>query len=303
MTDFEIVSQLEGPHLELVAGLIAVATRVDGHEPIGEHKFLRIQRGDDLSAAVMAVEGERIVGYAHTLTYGEGRARRESCEAVVHPAFRRRGVGRALLAQVVTDARLRGAHRIDVWAYNNSPAGASLAASFGFKLTRRLLHMDRPLGEALEPTAPRGAVIRSFRPGRDDDAWLSLNNRVFAGHPENGTWTLDDLHARMAQPWFRADDLLMLDVNGGLAGFCWLKLEQQAGDGRVGEVYVIGAAAEYRGRGFGRYLMGRALSQLRRRGADTVAVYVDESSTSAVSLYETAGFRRHHLDVCYSREW
>lgn len=302
MPGIEIVSQLEGPHLDQIGELIEAATRVDGHEPLGEHKFLRIQRGDDLSAAILAVEGERIVGYAHTLTYGESEGRRQSCEIVVHPGFRRRGLGRKLLLHVVTHARSEGARRLDVWAYNNSPVSARLAADLGFRAERRLLHMDRALGDVPEPPPVPGTAIRSFRPGIEEEAWLSLNNRIFAGHPENGSWTLDDLQARMAQPWFRADDLLMLEVEGTLAGFCWLKLEERPGAGRAGEIYVIGTAAEYRGRGLGRYLLGRALAHLRTRAADTVAVYVDESNPAAVSLYDSAAFRHHHVDVCYSRD-
>ena len=47
------------------------AALADGHEPLGEHKYLRLQRGDDLAAAVLAFEDGALAGYAHTVTYGE----------------------------------------------------------------------------------------------------------------------------------------------------------------------------------------------------------------------------------------
>jgi mycothiol synthase len=152
------------------------------------------------------------------------------------------------------------------------------------------------------PAVAPGAALRAVRPGVDDEAWLALNNRIFAGHPENGEWTLDDLRGRMAQTWFDANDVLLLEADGALAGFCWLKVEERDNEGRVGEIYVIGIAPEQRGRGLARYLLGSALQHLRTRAADVAAIYVDESNEAAVSLYETSGFHYHHVDVCYSRD-
>ena len=138
--------------------------------------------------------------------------------------------------------------------------------------------------------------------GDDDVRWLTLNNRIFAGHPENGSWSIEDLRARRSQPWFNPDDLLMLEVRGSLAGFCWLKVEGRPDEGLVGEIYVIGTAPECRGLGLGRLLVGHALRRLRERETRIAAIYVDEANLAAVSLYEGAGFHHHHIDVCYSRD-
>ena len=301
MHHIEVVSQLEQPHLEHLPELLAAAAHADGHEAIGEHKFLRLQRGEDLAVAVLAYEHGALAGYAHTVTYGEGAERRISCEFVVHPHQRRRGVGKLLLAQALEHAASHSAARIDVWAYNDSVASSRMAAQFGFTPSRRLLHLHRHVGDAPHATAPEGARLRAFRPGADDAAWLALNNRIFEGHPENGAWTMDDLHARLAQPWFNPDDLLMLEIHGRLAGFCWLKVEERGETGRVGEIYVIGAAREYRGIGLGRHLLASALAHLRERQTSIAAIYVDESNHVAVSLYESNQFHHHHVDVCYTR--
>jgi mycothiol synthase len=302
MQHVEIVSQLTGPHLDRLPELVEAAVRVDGHEPLGEHKFLRMQRGDDLSVAMLAFEGEQLAGYAHTVTFGDGDDRRASCEFVVHPGFRRRGVGRLLLSHAIMHANGQDARRLDLWAYNDTAASQAIATQFGFRPARRLLHLHRHLRSAPGPPGIFGAHLRPFVPGQDDEAWLALNNRVFAAHPENGQWTLDDLHARMAQPWFDPRDLLMLEYQGTLAGFCWLKVEDRRDEGRVGEIYVIGTAPEYQGRGFGRLLLGRALEHLREREATVAAIYVEELNDAAVSLYESSGFHYHHVDVCYTRQ-
>lgn len=301
MYRIDIVSQLEARHLAELPELVDAATLADGHEPLGEHKFLRLRRGDDLAAAVLAFDGPQLAGYAHTVTYGDGDARRASCEFVVHPGFRRRGIGRLLLSHAIAHAQSQSAGRLDLWAYNDGAASARIAEQFGFSPARQLLHLHRHVRELPSAPSPFHGRLRSFRPGVDEAAWLALNNRIFAGHPENGTWTLDDLRARMAQPWFNPDDLLMLDVDGAFVGFCWLKVAERGAEGRVGEVYIIGSAPEHRGRGLGRYLLSLGLHHLARRRADVAAIYVDRSNEAAAGLYTSTGFHHHHIDVCYTR--
>lgn len=301
MHHVEVVTRLEDSHLEDLPELIQAAGAADGHEPLGEHKFLRLKQGDDLAVAVLAYEEQRLVGYAHTLAFGEGASRRVSAEIVVHPDQRRRGIGGLLLGQALSHAQTQAAGRIDVWAYNDSPASARTAAHFGFRPLRRLLHLHRHIAGMPKVNAPEGVRVRAFRPGEDDAPWLSLNNRIFSGHPEQGIWTLEDLRARMAQPWFSPDDFLVIDVHGQMAGFCWLKVEDRGTDGRVGEIYVIGTAPERRGLGLGRFILSDALGHLRDRGARIAAIYVDESNGAAVALYDSAGFHHHHVDVCYTR--
>ena len=106
----------------------------------------------------------------------------------------------------------------------------------------------------------------------------------------------------MTQSWFHADDFLIAERDGEMVGFNWLKIEERANEGRVGEIYVIGVIAEERGRGIGPMLLARGLRRMHDRKADVAAIYVDEANTSAVALYDSMGFHHHHVDVCYGRE-
>ena len=162
------------------------------------------------------------------------------------------------------------------------------------------MHMHRHPGPPPVVETPPGVSIRAFRPGEDDERWLALNNRIFAEHPEQGVWSMGDLRARMQQPWFHPEDVLMFEVNGQPAGFRWVKVQERGDEGRIGEIYIIGTAPEYHGRGLGRYLLGEALRHLSEREVDAVAVYVDQSNERAVALYWSFEFHHHHVDVLYS---
>ncbi|MFP5283522.1 MAG: GNAT family N-acetyltransferase, partial [Actinomycetes bacterium] len=194
----------------------------------------------------------------------------------------------------------------------------------------------RSLSAPIPPaTLPDGVRIRAFRPGQDEDAWLRLNARAFASHPEQGALSATDLAERMAEPWFdpagfllaeRADPggvggvvppavrgargvggVVPPDVRGArgvggvvppttLLGFHWTK---EHGDG-LGEVYVLGVDPEAGGGGLGRALLTAGLHHLADRGNTTVQLYV-EADSRAVRLYTAHGFTVASRDVMYAQ--
>ena len=164
---------------------------------------------------------------------------------------------------------------------------------------RVLLQMRRPAADPLpEPEVAEGVALRTFEPGRDERAWLDVNARAFADHPEQGAWTIEDLREREREEWFDPSGFFLAERDGRLVGFHWTKIHP----GGVGEVYVVGVDPEAQGLGLGRALTLTGLHYLRDAGLDQLMLYVDESNTAAVRLYESLGFTRYAVDVMYSTE-
>jgi mycothiol synthase len=150
--------------------------------------------------------------------------------------------------------------------------------------------------------------VRPFRPGRDEAAWLRVNARAFATHPEQGRWTETDLRLREDEPWFDPAGFLMAwrgdpDAGGVLLGSHWTKVHPagDAGPEPVGEVYVLGIDPDAQGLGLGRALTALGLAHLRDRGLREVLLYTEEDNAAAVHLYERSGFRRYAVDVSWRR--
>ena len=145
--------------------------------------------------------------------------------------------------------------------------------------------------------------MRDFRPGHDEQAWLAVNARAFAHHPEQGRWTERDLALREAEPWFDpAGFLLAVDIEDTLLGFHWTKVhEATATDPALGEIYVLGVDPGGHRRGLGSALSVAGLHHLRAKGLTTAMLYVDEDNTAAVGLYRHLGFAVHTTDVMYQR--
>lgn len=160
--------------------------------------------------------------------------------------------------------------------------------SLGYRTDRELHQMRRPLPPDTVPDLPPTVTIRTFRMGLDETMWLALNNRAFAGHPENGKWVLGDLLERMDQPWFDADGFLIAWEGGRMIGSCWTKRHPGTDHG---EIYVVGIDPEVRGRGIGTQLTLVGLWNLhQQQGAEIALLYVDASNAPAMTLYRELGF-------------
>lgn len=288
---FEVTpfARLSPEQLDAVRRSADAAARSDDVAPLSEAFLLALPReGEHLLATD---EGE-VLGYAQVAADG-------SAEAFVDPTARAQGVGTALL-----DTLLSHHPEARPWAHGDLPAARALATGLGLEVVRELLVLSRPVaeGDDVDPGLPAGVTHRAFEPGRDDAALLAVNAAAFADHPEQGDLDAAGLAERMAQPWFDADGLILLEDAGDgdrLAGFHWTKIDPPDGD--VGEVYVVGVHPDLHGRGLGGPLTRLGLAHLARRGVREVELYVEGDNHPALATYRRAGFERKAVHVMYSR--
>jgi mycothiol synthase len=297
----ELVGPLDADEVRAVSTLAEAATEADGVRPLSEHVMLHLRYGgDERVRNVLVWKGPRLLAYGHLDVTDEVAG--ASAEMVVHPAYRRHGLGRLLVATIraeTADGRLR------LWAHGGHRGAAALAADLGFRQSRALWQMRRSLYAAL-PTVelPDGVTVRDFEPGRDDEAWVRLNGTAFAGHPEQGGWTVEDLHRRMAEPWFDPHGFFLAQRGDRLAGFHWTKVHggegSHHGHDPIGEVYVLGVDPGERGTGLGRALTLVGLQHLRHLGLPDAMLYVDADNAAAIRLYQGLGFTRWETDLMFS---
>ena len=208
-------------------------------------------------------------------------------------------MAQALLGETA-DGRLR------LWGHGEHPGARALAGLLGLRRSRVLLQMRRSLYARLpDAPLPAGTTVRTFQPGHDDEAWVQLNARAFAGHPEQGRWTIDDLHRRMAEPWFDPRGFFLAERDGRLVGFHWTKVhggEDRHGHPPIGEVYVLGVDPRAQGGGLGKALLVVGLRHLRALGLGEVMLYVEADNAAAIAVYTAMGFTHWDTDVMYTQD-
>jgi mycothiol synthase len=290
-----------------VLELASAAAGADGVGPLSEDVLLQVRHGSTppardlvVSAGGRSPRDQATVGYAHldAPDYA-GQDGDITAELVIHPAHRRQGYGAFLLASVLAMA---DGHGVRIWAHGDLPGSAALARKFRLTRIRALFQLRMPLAgvPATDPVFPDGVTVRTFVPGADEEAWLGVNQRAFAHHPEQGSWTIKDLRLREDEPWFDPNGFFLAERDGRIAGFHWTKVHQpDDGTPPIGEVYVVGVDPGRQGGGLGRALTLTGLAHLRRLGLAEVMLYVDEDNTAAVNMYTALGFGRWSTDVMY----
>ncbi len=294
-----------GENVEVHALLVA-ATEADGAAPVSEHVLLHLRHGGDVASHHLLVRtGDELAGYAH-LDLSD-RVAGGAAELVVAVEHRRRGLG-SRIVQALLDRS--GPAGLRLWAHGEHPAALRLAERYGFRRARVLWQMRRNLRAPLpEVPLPDGLRLRTFVPGGDEAAVVELNNRAFAGHPEQGGWDVEQLRVREKEPWFDpAGFFLAVDGADRLHGFHWTKVHgadsgNGAGHGHepIGEVYVVGVDPDARGVGLGTALTVAGLRHLRGSGLRQVLLYVDADNAGALRLYANLGFIHWETDVSFHR--
>ena len=271
--------------------LLDRAEAKDGAAPLDEAALLTL-RHRGLVDSTLLVTGEPVDGFAWL--------RPEDLAVVVDPAARNSGRGTALLTTAQDIGLPDG---LTAWSHGNHPAAAALAERFGFERVRDLWVMRRQLDDLPGlPELPQSGdvVVRTFRPGHDEDAFLALNAEAFAQHPEQGGMTRDDLDQRMAEPWFDPAGFFVAehhpaDAAPRLVGFHWTKVHDDSRP--YGEVYVVGVSPTAQGSGLGRLLTLTGLHHLAERGLDEVLLYVESDNAAAIAVYSRLGFSHADADT------
>src|SRR3954452_7732366 len=214
--------RLSPDEVRAVVRLVDDVTTSDGVRPLSEHVMLHLRYGGDVAARNLLMwDGETLVGYAHLDTTDEVEG--ASAELAVSPEHRRHGHGRTLVEALRSDAGAGG--RLRLWSHGSHDGAVALAHALGFRRERVLWQMRRSLFAPVpEPQWPEGVVVRTFVVGQDEEAWLDVNNRAFAEHPDQGTWTRADLEMREREPWFDPKGFFLAESGGRLVGSHWTKV-------------------------------------------------------------------------------
>lgn len=225
----------------------------------------------------------------------EGRVRAH-LSGGVHPRWRRRGIGTALMDRMETRARALASERHPgVPAYFRAPGGAEgsdvrrLLADRGYAVARYFNDLSRPLPGPALPELPLAGATLVDQLDEYEEATRVAHNVAFADHWGSAQIPAEEWHhhwmSRSSRP---ALSTLALGSDRSVLAYVL------AGQYVPGTVYVaiVGTVPQARGRGLAAACLARTLALAAATGDfERAELAVDSASpTGATRLYERLGF-------------
>jgi mycothiol synthase len=263
---------------------------------------------------ILAEVGEAMVALHWSSLRFVGGQSVSSLRGYVHPTWRRRGLGRALLAYGERHGRTvvpSGAIGLPgVWqtmATSLEPGAQALYQGSGYSPFRYAFTMVRDLGAPIPALVlPAGLEIRPARPEHYRAIW-EAEREAFQDHWGYTPWPEENFQRFLAFPHY--DPALWRVAWDGdqVAGMVlsYVNAEENAAFSRLrGYAEDIAVRRPWRRKGLASALLADSLRALRDRGLREASLGVDaENPNGALGLYERLGFRTTITWTTFRRPW
>jgi mycothiol synthase len=242
-----------------------------------------------------------MVGYAE-LWHAPDKPRTTG-RVLVHPAWRRGGLGTALLRHIEARGRHVGGRYLDMQIAAQYEAGRAFLSARGFTPVHYGWQMVlSEIRAAPLPEWPAGYSGRTFVPGQDEATSVRLENESFQDEWEFLPIELGEIEGFVRSVSFRADGVIYAVRDGQVVGECWSWIDNEAvGQSKVrqGDIWCVCVHPQHRRRGLGRALLLSGVNWLRHQGMTSVDLCVDGANDRAKHLYEAVGFVERRTDIWY----
>ena len=212
---------------------------------------------------------------------------------MVHPEYRCRGIGRALLNAAVAECQHRGVQECLLVCEGGSPAGQQFIEAVGgtYCFSEYAMALDR---EAFAHSQrDQDTITLHQATDKDLDVLVSLRVASIADQTALDVCQMTQNYLqRTDQRYFigtlnaQPIGMLRVDENGPTVG-----------------IYAFVVLPEHRGRGYGRQILLKTLDKLVSEDWQTIMLEVETENRNALKLYERCGFQEttqydyYHLSV------
>src|SRR5215210_3802613 len=244
---------------------------------------------------VWVAESEgKLVGYGLALEQPSGRC---TIYMVVHPEYRRQGLGSQLLALILERAREVGAKDILVYANERNQGSDLFLKHHQFQQVGSSGSLELN-DEAKLPAAEfqKGFTLKKYSEVNDPLLLLKALNECYLGmwgHQHDDNPSEEERKSPRFLHYYAADDILLLFGEKNLIlGICSVKPQGKRGnDGEWSDLLDgPGIIQEYREQGYQRSMVLAGIQHLRKTGTHPITLEFWGDNENALNIYRSLGF-------------
>ncbi|RIE16414.1 GNAT family N-acetyltransferase [Candidatus Cryosericum septentrionale] len=234
-------------------------------------------RCEGSSSDVLWYENGQLVGFAGM--YGYGDPSKVEASILVHPDFRRRGMGRIMARTVARECQKRGVRRLLLAVPQESREGAEFARATGTRHSHSEYTMD--LDVTRVPSFETMPDPVELRPAGTED--VPVMAAIVASAFAQPVGEEEQALVRLMKDPTRTTYLAAQD--GRPVGV----IQSAVSDGRA---FIIHFAVrpEMQGQGIGRQMLMAIVRGLQNSGSQWITIEVETENRNALSLYQRCGF-------------
>jgi mycothiol synthase len=276
---------------EIVALIAACEVANDGVAEVHQTDVEQSFHLADETGVIVAQAADQLVGWA---TVAGGRA-----DVDVHPAWRGRGIGSALLAWTEAQARASGSHRLQQIVSDADDGANRLLERAGYRIHHTSWILRMTLGPTPpEVVVPAGVTIRTFRPD-DAPAAYQVIEDAFNEWPDRQPTDFADWSAHVLGHASFSPDLSRLAFDGDELVGAALADDYPGQD--EGWVQQVATKASHRRRGIARALLQSVFAGFHATGRRFVGLSTG-SHMGALEPYERIGMRIRRSYTAWHKE-
>ena len=142
---------------------------------------------------------------------------------------------------------------------------------------------------------------RLLQPG-EEEKLAQIQNSCF-----EGTWgynpnSVEEISYHINLASCCPQDVVLACDGDKVVGYCWTRTIYEADTNeRKGQVFMLGLAPDYRGKGIGKEVLAAGLSCLKSRGLRVAELTVDSRNKAACILYRSFGFKVQTSTLWYEK--
>jgi ribosomal protein S18 acetylase RimI-like enzyme len=226
---------------------------------------------------VLWYENGQLVGFAGMNSYSDPSE--VEATILVHPEFRRRGIGRSMARVVVRECQNRGVRRLLIVVPQESREGAAFARATGTKHSHSEYTMDLDVSQ-IPPFEPIHDAVE-LRPAGAED--VPVMAAIVASAFAEPVGEEEQALVRLMKDPTRTTYLAAQD--GRPVGV----IQSAVSDGRA---FIIHFAVrpEMEGQGIGRQMLMAIVRGLQNSGSQWITIEIETENRNVLSLYQRCGF-------------